>query len=476
MQSTKEQKKIVQYNLDNDQILKVVALAGTGKTTTLEKYAEARPSKRFLYVAFNKSVQVEAEAKFPNNVTCKTAHGLAWPGFGNKHRDRLMSGFKANTVKKALDLKKYVTAKFTIDTLINYLISDDVKVKKKHIPSAARQYYRDLKRKKIPDFVDMANYLRRLMYNGSDKRIGMLHDGYLKLYQLSRPVLPYDVILLDEAQDINPVIADFVLRQHAPIIMVGDSHQQIYSFRGAQDVMGQVEDDKTMYLTQSFRFDNNIARVANMILRTFKREKKKVVGLRPKMASSFRMGFTFLARTNAGVFSEAVKWHSKFKLAFVGGINGYRMNQIFDLFYLYNGQNDRIHDSYIRSFSDYDRLRDFARNAEDWEILSKCRVVEEYGKRIPGLVKKIRKAAVEPSRANILLSTVHKAKGLEWNNVHIASDFPDLIENGNFVGQEDLDPDEFNLIYVAVTRSMGGLRFNDDSSIREFILKAKKIA
>ena len=118
-------------------------------------------------------------------------------------------------------------------------------------------------------------------------------------------------------------------------------------------------------------------------------------------------------------------------------------------------------------------MKDFAKSVEDWEITSVCKVVEEYGRRIPGLVKDIGKAAVSANKADILLSTVHKAKGLEWPNAHITSDFPDLIKDDEFV--DTLDPDEFNLIYVAVTRSMGGLRFDKDSSIKKFILKARKV-
>jgi F-box protein 18 (helicase) len=41
----------------------------------------------------------------------------------------------------------------------------------------------------MPDFVDLANQLGRRMYDKTDEHIGMLHDGYLKLYQLSNPVL-----------------------------------------------------------------------------------------------------------------------------------------------------------------------------------------------------------------------------------------------------------------------------------------------
>lgn len=56
----------------------------------------------------------------------------------------------------------------------------------------------------------------------------MTHAGYLKLFQLSRPILgrTYDVIMLDEAQDSNPCIASIVLRETGCArILVGDSHQ-----------------------------------------------------------------------------------------------------------------------------------------------------------------------------------------------------------------------------------------------------------
>ncbi len=438
------------------------------------EYAKARPTTRFIYISFNKSVQIEAALKFPQNVTCKTAHSLAWWGFGDKHKDRLVPSFKANTVKDVLELDSYEDAKFTIDTLINYLVSAAPKVSKRHIPGAARQHYEYLKESEMPNFVDLANRLGRLMCDGSDERIGMLHDGYLKLYQLSKPKLRYDVIFLDEAQDINPVMAEIALKQSTGRIIVGDSHQQIYSFRGARDMMRKVKASKTLYLTHSFRFDNNIARVANLILQTFKDENKKVVGLKKKKKSSFSKGYTVIARTNAAIFSEAAKLYRKHKIAFVGGISGYRFERIADVFYLDSNKRDKIYDPYIRCFYDFEDLKDYAKATEDWEIMGVCRVVEEYGKRTPKLVEKITDAAVDMHKAKILLTTGHKAKGLEWENVHITSDFPDLVEDGEIIEPSSLEPDEFNLIYVAVTRSMGGLRFQQGSSIPEFIKRANK--
>ena len=53
----------------------------------------------------------------------------------------------------------------------------------------------------------------------------MTHAGYLKLYAMSAPRLDeiYDIIMVDEAQDINPVIQSIVLsQQNAGKIFVGD--------------------------------------------------------------------------------------------------------------------------------------------------------------------------------------------------------------------------------------------------------------
>src|SRR5690606_2565819 len=62
------------------------------------------------------------------------------------------------------------------------------------------------------------------------------HDTYLKLFQLSRPRLPYDYVLLDEAQDSDPTtIAILAGQQHTgqspQLVAVGDENQAIYGWR-----------------------------------------------------------------------------------------------------------------------------------------------------------------------------------------------------------------------------------------------------
>src|SRR3954449_6074661 len=57
--------------------LRVLAFAGSGKTTALRLLAGADPSPA-LYLAYNKSAQLEAQRRFPAHVACRTVHSLAY--------------------------------------------------------------------------------------------------------------------------------------------------------------------------------------------------------------------------------------------------------------------------------------------------------------------------------------------------------------------------------------------------------------
>ena len=67
------------------------------------------------------------------------------------------------------------------------------------------------------------------MLDANEREIHLPHDGYLKLYQIEKPVLSgFDLIAVDEAQDLNPCTFDIVQRQAVPVVMVGDAAQAIY--------------------------------------------------------------------------------------------------------------------------------------------------------------------------------------------------------------------------------------------------------
>ena len=198
MKLTEEQALIVG---SKSKSLAVIAFAGTGKTSTLCAYAQARKDKRFIYLAFNKSMALEAAGKFPQNVTCITTHSLAFRAIGSKYQHKLQADIRATQAAVALkldpeDKSSLASAKRALLALKQFMSSacmsfDEFMVDDghDHTNSAIRS----------------AERLWGLMIDPVNAEVPMLHDGYLKLYQLSNPVINFDCILFDEAQDANPV-------------------------------------------------------------------------------------------------------------------------------------------------------------------------------------------------------------------------------------------------------------------------------
>ena len=77
MKLTREQESIINSTGD----IKINAVAGSGKTTTVTLYAKSRPAdSRILYLAFNKSVKLEAVQKFAKHgVMLQWRRPIRWP-------------------------------------------------------------------------------------------------------------------------------------------------------------------------------------------------------------------------------------------------------------------------------------------------------------------------------------------------------------------------------------------------------------
>jgi F-box protein 18 (helicase) len=470
MHLTEEQQAVVHSPAS---CLRVNALAGTGKTATLVAYAEARPSERLLYVAFNKAVQREAQNRFPPNVECRTAHSLAFRACGQRYQHKLGPDPKARDVVVALDLERcfdgdrtvaYLFAMDVLTTLKRWLNSSWAELDKRALHHSAA-LERLAPTVSSGALMDVAQQLWRAMCDRENTAMPMPHDGYLKRYQLSEPALAYDIVLFDEAQDANPAMTDIVLRQAARKVFVGDSHQQIYGFRGAEDALERLPADQTLFLSGSFRFGQHIARAANALLGHFKRWQVPLRGLAaPDTLGPPRAGMprVLLCRSNAAVFNHAVE-NLASRLHFVGGIEGYRLERLIEAYHLYRGWP--VADPFLRSFEDWAQFRELSLAVEDLESLAVIGVVERYGRRLPGLVRKIReRATAARDAAEVVLATAHKAKGLEFPQVQLAEDFAPLYRDEGRALRPPMEvpPEEINLLYVAATRARAVLTPNAD--------------
>lgn len=471
MSYTEEQVRVIESNA---QSVSVNAFAGTGKTTTLVGYAKARENERILYLAFNKPVADEAKGRFPTNVDAKTSHSLAFGRFGHALSHKLGNP-KPFHVTEALNMaekgdRATVLAGLALETLSRFMTSAKFDIEAEMVPI----------QKAMAASIDPARVhsvaidLWKMMVDPKSSMI-VPHDGYLKLYQLSEPNLErYDAILLDEAQDTNPCLFHIFNRQQSNKVLVGDEHQNIYSFRGSMNAMKHLRSERHS-LTTSFRFGEPVAEVANTILGVFKNETQRLKGASLGECSVGRpktMQTTFLHRTNAGLFDRAVDMMNHgVRIYYVGGIKNYNFNDILDVWYLMDDEKRKINDPFIRSFASFGALEDYADIVDDREVIARIKVVKKYTFKIPRLIASLEEnEQQDPNLANATLTTAHKAKGKEWEQVILGDDFSEtMLESGKpkiaaFLKNDEkaLEAEEANLIYVAATRAKHNLVLNED--------------
>jgi superfamily I DNA/RNA helicase len=415
-----------------------------------------------LYLAFNKVTASEAAASFPPNVTCRTVHSLAYTAVGHRYRHKL-GPLRSSDIMRLYQGVTAAMAELLVQTLESFMVSADDSLEIEHVPAelalSDRQQFAGAARRLWNDMVD------------EDKATPLPHDGYLKLYQLGKPVLwrRHDVILLDEAQDTNPVTADIVLRQRCGKVLVGDRHQSIYGFRGSINAMAMLPRAETCYLTRSMRFGEPVARAATLLLQTMKGETHAITGMGRMSATPGQVDrsqpYAIISRSNASVFARAVEAINRSRVHFVGGVQNYLLGKLTDVHHLWSGRRDLVQDAFYRDFDDLDTLALHGRETGDKEILSLVSVVREYKAALPGLIATVTGAACERAAdADVLLMTAHRSKGLEFDQVLLDDDFHDLVDKQGKPNRGALDAQAFeqeiNLLYVGMTRARRALELN----------------
>ena len=105
---TEEQVEILKHIKHSNDDLKIKAFAGTGKTSTLRTIAEFTQKINYVYMAYNKAIQVEAQSTFPKNVSCKTAHSLAYNALGiwrSSYKEKLANKIRFTEYLDAISYK-----------------------------------------------------------------------------------------------------------------------------------------------------------------------------------------------------------------------------------------------------------------------------------------------------------------------------------------------------------------------------------
>jgi hypothetical protein len=466
----------------DDPSLRVKAFAGAAKTSTLVGYTKARPQTKFLYLAYNKSVAEEARERFPKNVTCMTTHGIAYRIVGIKYKHKLAGSLRLADVGQVIGSSNWGFIKQVVETLNGFLVSADEFVTAAHIPKKAYEYAMNQKASYLDGLFKAVELLWSKMIDPEDREVSCLHDGYLKVYSLSNPDLSqYDCILVDEAQDTNSVTSAIVLKQKSvQRIWVGDPHQSIYKFRGADNALDhpELKGSTDLFLSQSFRFGPAVALVANKLL-AFKGETRQVIGSGAPTQIKLSLDEdasrpTYIHRTVMGVIDKAIELTGQGKKVYwVGGVEAYSIGDIEDLQRLSKNQTSDVKNKRLLSeYGDINSYMDMATETHDPEMKRAVKILKNY-KDLSSRLQQVRKMTVKTeSDADFVVTTAHRCKGLEWDNVVMGDDFPDPLDR-------DMDIDdkaqEINLLYVSVTRAKLAIAINSIviGMLREHTVRTK---
>lgn len=492
LELTKEQVAIVGSNGN----IKINAVAGSGKTSTLLAYAQAHPKEKILYLAFNRSVKLEAIRKFGEaecaHVKIETAHSLAYQVVVRGSRYRIQQyDLTSYQIKDILNLKpsgealsEFVMAGHISRLMSFFCNSNKTKVQElDYLSIVSGEEAREFVKKHYDEIVHQT---RLLLAKMNRAEIEITHDFYLKKFQLHHPILPYDCILFDEGQDASPAMLDIFLQQdHATKVIVGDTHQQIYRWRFAINSLEQVPDFDDFYLTKSFRLNAHMSQLAEAVISykyVFEASLKIVIeGVGKHKTSKVK---ATIGRTNLALLVKAIDMLVENgeieNVYFEGNFSSYTYakdgGSIYDVLNLYTDYKQGIRDKLIRSMPGLDELEDYADKTDDAELKTIIEIVKKYGRKLPYLIKELKERHLpdsEKDKADMIFSTVHRCKGMEYDEVTLLDDFitQDAIEKlWEDEGAEITDAisEEINLLYVAVTRTKNKLNIPEKLLPKDF--------
>lgn len=470
------------------EVLKVIAFAGAGKTSTLKEIANRR-SDRGIYLAFNASIAEEAGRKMlGTSCSSKTMHSLAHGAVIRQGGGKLIK-MDGKTVMEGVQVDRYNFARvpgwtsyrlaqLVKRTLANFCASADPFVTESHAEEALKEslgdpaVIRDRDRREraqegLAKFARPAAQAAQDFWNSLVARNEHSHDTYLKVLDLEDSTRRdafrgFKYVLLDEAQDLNPVQRSIVEKTGLPLVAVGDPYQQIYSWRGAQNALDLLP-GKSLYLTQSFRFGEKIASVAREILaaRPDGGPEHKLSGTErsePIRSWNGPVG-AFICRTNMGVLETGLKAaktskHPIYIDNFDQIVTDVRVARA-----LHSGERPREQSQKLASFTSFAEM-ELEAEAGDAELGRLVKIIKD--ERDPDVFKLADLCVKTEAESKITIITGHRSKGREWPTVRLGVDWKSMDEiQMAYEKSKRISPqaevqamEQFNVLYVALTRAM----------------------
>lgn len=263
----------------------LVAAAGSGKTTTIVNACHLLPpgvATRF--VAFNKSIATELEARLPRTVQSSTFHSAWFQALQRSlpSRPKVDANKVRELLKANLNYREFETYFQFVTRLVGYAKSTGLGAL---VPDTEAEWFNLISYFGLQaqsDDLDEATAVRhaRATLAASNAALRVIDFDDMLYLPLLRNVVcdKSNIVFVDEAQDLNSVQRTLLLRMlpteasGAPrrLIAVGDPHQAIYGFRGADcDSMEQLQaafNARVLPLSVSYRCSQAVVREAQKAL------------------------------------------------------------------------------------------------------------------------------------------------------------------------------------------------------------------
>lgn len=459
MANTPEQQAIiaaVKSKSFHHQTMSVNAVSGSGKTTLLVELCKELNLSNGLYISYNAAIAKEASCKFPSNVICKTTHSLAYANTVRPY-NLTVDTFNYRNIKDKVsyDIKLEISA-FLSEFCLSDALTTEEFAKHRTVSTVVLKF--------VDKYLDLMQ----------TSEIDVPHEFYLKFYHLllANGVIEhdeFDVIMLDEAGDLNPVtLAIFNLLPAKKKVMVGDENQNIYSFNNTINGFELMRDKAiSMSMTKSFRVSSTLAKPIERFCQEYMNPEMVFKGV--DYSDTSIKTTAFISRTNSVLIGEMINLnkcgtpynlvrsaHQIFKLPLML-INLKPKGFVSPEFrHLQEDIND-YHENLVALRVDYPTQFSFllAQHPNDINLKSAINLITKYSPKDIVSAYQYAKSHSHKNH-NHTLCTAHSSKGLEFDEVKVGEDVNTVLDKLVDVAHEDrtnAQQEEFRLAYVLFTRA-----------------------
>jgi DNA helicase-2/ATP-dependent DNA helicase PcrA len=486
MQYSKFQLAIFEFFKNESGHAIVQARAGSGKTFTIKEGTKLfDPTLRILRVAFNKHIADVLKVGAPPNTTDITTNAFGWRICTSNVRNlsRKVDPQKTESILKSMydmddkdERRLYYKEKGSINRLVSLFKANCIFTPPtdSQILETADRYGLDINQ--TPDFLERI----RTTYNKAITFTSIMDfdDQIFMPVFLNLPIPQYDVVIVDEAQDLNPIQQELLIKAGKRIIAVGDDRQAIYGFRGADpESMNNLQkrlNAITLPLSICYRCPKKIVELAQQIVPDIEPAPDAPDGVVStvkidRFKSEAADGDYVLCRTTAPLVSTCLQFIREGRKATVRGRDiGQQLLQLVSRISDSDAEPIEIFRDKLNNYrmEQLERLQRAEREAEIIALndrvdtilvlVERSKMVGDIKTEVEGIFKdeKILSDGTVIRVPGIVFCTVHRSKGLEAKRIWILKQ--ELMPHPAAKKPEQ-QVQEMNLKYVAETRSLGEL-------------------